>query len=61
MFTKFKEMSVRRRIADIQARVTGESLFVKEFTEINGRPPKEVECMQEIDRLQKLVAKGVRR
>lgn len=61
MFKKFNEMSIRRRIQDIHGREKGESLFVKEFIEANGRPPKLVECMHEIDRLQKLLEKGKRR
>lgn len=53
MFTKYSELSHRRKIADVHNKKTG--LFAKEFREKYGRDPSETECLHEIDRLQKLV------
>ena len=55
MFKKFEELSLRRRIHDIQNRKLGPSLYVQEFVERYNREPSDVECLLEIDRQQKLL------
>lgn len=55
MFKKFEELSLRRRIHDIQNRKLGPSLFVQGFVEKHGREPSDVECLLEIDKHQKLL------
>lgn len=57
MFTKYDQLSYRRKIADIHNRKSGSSLFVNEFKARYGRQPSEVECLHEVDRLQKLIDK----
>lgn len=57
MFKTYAEMSNRRKMADVHNKASG--LFAKEFREKHGRDPSEVECLHEIDRLQKLIDRKI--